>query len=797
MPAWQFRTLGSAELAGRDRVVAVDDPLLVAFLAVLAVEGDGGIAAADLQLLLTPEAKRDAARRELARLVAGARDLLGETAIVVGGDERYALAPDALSLDVDVFPQAREMECADFLRGVPLPDGPEFRDWLAATRRRVAPRTNTPSSTVRPRNRASLRSTAIAAFIVIVVAGAGYRAFARPATGFVAGDVVMVADVANHTRDTVFDQGMLTAATVALRQSARVSLYPRSRLAAIYRLMKLDATGTALDYELAQDVAERDHVRWVLGLSISRGADGYHVGARVADVRRHLEVADVNATAPAKNDVLGTLDRVLVGVRRKLAESPWDVQARHRPLPLVTTASLEALRSYAEGSTAWSGQRYDHAGELWRRAVDLDTGFAMAYGALGSWYYYHHDRATGQHYYDEALKRSDRLTEWERLRLLEGQAAYRGNTDSALVLSRKMSERFPGVTSSYNYGVTLMQAGRREEAIVAYRRALAFDSLHVNSWINLATSAKGLGRYDEAVSFYERAGNIDSAALYSANINGEYGGTLIRVGRIADAEAVFRRMAAADRVTDRMLGQRSLGWLALAQGRLVEAIDAFQLSLAAAQQANNTLGEGRNHILLASVFRTANRPVEANAEITRALALDKSPVFEPSLLAVLVYACQQLDRPRDAEAVAALLHERVNPDSREDKGAEAYANGVLQLIRHRPDSALLYFRQATDFPVAVQRLMGKAEAFQALGQRDSTRVALETLVDSGGFGGQGQDDWLRAPLLLGDVLLASGDSAGAVKRYQEVIARWRDAPADFPDLVTARARLSALTAARR
>lgn len=789
MPAWQFRTLGSAALVGRDRAVPLDDPLLIAFLAVLAVEGDA-MAGGDLQLLLTPDAKRDAARRELARVVGRARELLGDDAIVITADERYTLAPGALSLDVDVASPAGDAACEEFLRDAPLPDAPEFREWLAAARRRVAPRAASPARA--PRGRKTIARVAIV-LAAMVAAAIGVRyTIARPKTGFVTGDVVMLADVANETGDTLFDQGMLTAAGVAIQQSGRVQLYSRARLPAVYRLMRLDARTTPLDYDLAQDVAERDHVRWVLGLSIVRSADGYHVAARVADVVRHVEVAGADAVAPTKGDVIGTLDQVLVRVRRKLAESPWDVHSRHEPLPLVTTASLEALRSYADGSTEWSRQRYDRAEELWRRAVDLDTGFAVAYGALGNWYYYHHDRENGERYYSDALARSARLTERERLRLLAAQATYRGNTDSALALSRTISVRFPSAVTLYNYGVSLMQMDRREEAMVVFHRALDFDSLHVNSWINLATSAKGLGRNDEALRYYERAGQIDSMALYSSNINNEYGGTLVRVGRIDDAEAAFHRMANADRLGDRVLGLRSLGFLALWRGRLAEAITAFRQSVEVAQQLNNPYDEGRNRLLLAGAYRTANRTAEANAEITRVLALAKSPVFEPSMLAVLIYACQQLDRSRDAASVAVLLHERVRPDSRPDRGAEAYANGVLQLLKHRPDSALVFLRRATDFQVNVQRLMNTAEAFQALGQRDSTRATLQALTLAGGFGGQGQDDWLRAPLLLGDVLLASGDTAGAIKRYQEVATRWRNAPADFPDLVTARARLAAL-----
>lgn len=794
MPPWKLQTLGSTALIGADRTIPLHDPMLIAFIAVLAVAGDAGVAEGELQLLLTPDAKREAARRELSRLVGRVRELLGESSLSTRPGERYTLAPQALSLDVELRANDSGAVCAEFLRDLRIGDAPEFDEWLAATRQRVRARvTAIPQGVTRRRK---LVGAVVAAAVLVVVAS-GYYLTAQRLTGFAPGDVIMLADVANQTGDTLFGRGILTAASVALGESRRVRLYSRARLPAVYALMKISDRATALDYELAQDVAERDHVRWVLGLTVARATEGYRIGARIADVDQHLEIADLSTTAQTKSNVIGALDELLVRVRHALGESRWITRRGHTPLPLVTTASLEALRSYAEGSSAWSASRFEQARELWQRAVDLDTGFAMAYGSLGSWHYYHHDRLKGEHFYEEALKRSARLTEWERLRLLDGQATYRGNLDSALVLSRTIAERFPSVNSWYGYGTSLLQRRRHEDAIISFRRALTFDSLHVNSWLNLATSSKALNRYDDAIRFYERAGQIDSSVLYTSNINNEYGGALVHAGRLADAEAVFRHMVAGDEISNRMLGLRSLGWLALWQGRLYEAIGNFQQSIEAAHQANNPLGEGRNRMLLAGVYRTANRMADANAEITRALLLAREPTFDPNMLAALVFTCQQLDRSRDAESIAALLHQRVRPDSRVDQTAEAYANGVVMLLHDHPDSALAYFRRAADFPVRTQQLMSTAEAFQALGQRDSVRTVLSAVVDADGFGAQAEDDWLRAPLLLADALLALGDSVGAVKRYQDVATRWRDAPQDMPDLVKARSRLAALARVRR
>ena len=271
MATWELRTRGPVALVAAGRVVPLDDPMLVAFLAVLALAGDDGVADSEMQLLLTPDAKRDAARRELARIDARARELLGATAIDARAGERRALASDALALDVEVLAAGAETSCSDFLRDLRLADAPEFDAWLDAARRRVRPRIAAVpfDDTRRRRNPPRGALVALGAAIVLVVAIGAY-AMMRPSTGFATGDVVLLADVANQTGDTLFDQGMLTAASVALEQSGRVRLYPRARLPLVYRLMRIADRGTTLDYELAQDVAERDHVRWVLGLTVSR-----------------------------------------------------------------------------------------------------------------------------------------------------------------------------------------------------------------------------------------------------------------------------------------------------------------------------------------------------------------------------------------------------------------------------------------------------------------------------------------------------------------------------------------------
>src|SRR5262249_61529348 len=102
--------------------------------------------------------------------------------------------------------------------------------------------------------------------------------------------------------------------------------------------MKLD-TPVTLTYELAKEVAERDHVPFVVGLSVLRDGSSYRVVARTTDVTRGRDLAEISASSPIQREVIGALGDRLVTVRRALGETRSELDDRRAPLPTVTTAS--------------------------------------------------------------------------------------------------------------------------------------------------------------------------------------------------------------------------------------------------------------------------------------------------------------------------------------------------------------------------------------------------------------------------------------------------------------------------
>jgi tetratricopeptide (TPR) repeat protein len=251
-------------------------------------------------------------------------------------------------------------------------------------------------------------------------------------------------------------------------------------------------------------------------------------------------------------------------------------------------------------------------------------------------------------------------------------------------------------------------------------------------------------------------------------------------------------MAAGPTLAARAAGFRSLGYLATWRGRIDEAAVQFEHAADASVQMGAPLTEVRNRLLLAWTHRLAGRQTAANNEMNRVMQLVSAPAMEPGFLSFIVTGLVRLDRLADAESVLSVLRSRVDSASDVDRAADALASGTVALANARPDSALWFGRRAAGFPqdLLVFSLLG--DAHRALGQRDSAETALRRVIDADAFGAESQEVWLRAHVLLGDLLLSKGDTARARQTYQALLQRWREAPQTLPELVTARARLVAL-----
>jgi adenylate cyclase len=206
---------------------------------------------------------------------------------------------------------------------------------------------------------------------------------------------------------------------------------------------------------------------------------------------------------------------------------------------------LEALW-YAGQSTRES---VDRARQLAQEAIEMDPGFASAYSILGL---AHMVDALGGFSRNprESLEFSNKMLE-KAIEMDGSQAstpALRGYTlamlgryDEAIAEAERAYDLAPNNQSVlYWYGTVLCVVGRPEEAISPLKEALRLNPVAPNAYFrSLGMAHIGVGRYEEAITYYRKATNrepddlIAQLGLVSAGI---------RAGRDEEARAAAKEV---------------------------------------------------------------------------------------------------------------------------------------------------------------------------------------------------------------------------------------------------------------
>lgn len=183
-------------------------------------------------------------------------------------------------------------------------------------------------------------------------------------------------------------------------------------------------------------------------------------------------------------------------------------------------AYREALRINPAHYDAWRdlGQVLQKQGELdeaihcFRRAAHLRPASHLAFSLLGFALHQKGEVDAALANYREALRLHD---DPETRSNLAAALLQKGRFDEALAELRYVVRRQPGqVRAHNNLGAALMKqvmhsaqadTAKLEEAVAAFRRALALDPEYLESWRNLGASLKIQGRFDEAGEAFRAA----------------------------------------------------------------------------------------------------------------------------------------------------------------------------------------------------------------------------------------------------------------------------------------------------
>jgi serine/threonine protein kinase/tetratricopeptide (TPR) repeat protein len=661
------------------------------------------------------------------------------------------------------------------------------RRWQSAAELQRALAATTPASRATP--------VAITAGAILVLSAAAAYFYLHQAPKLTSTDTIVLAEFTNTTGDPVFDDTLRQGLAVQLQQSPFLSLISEERIRSTLPLMNQPADAR-LTPDLAQGVCARTGSTAVLEGSIAALGSQYVLGLRAKHCTTGDILADEQAQAARKEEVLSTLGQIADRFRTRVGESLATIEKHSTPLEEATTPSLEALKAFNTGRNTMLSAGWERRLPHLQRAIAIDPEFAMAHALVGFGYSSMGESALGRQSLVKAYQLRSRASDVERLNI---ETLYdrdvTGNLDRERRTLETWAESYPRDPrpQSLMAGLALTSTGQYELAIAQTEKAIALEA-GAPTYASKARNQLLLNRLDDALLTVRRAAErklesdetflvsyfvaflkgddeeLSRAATVARNNPGSEDIVshletlaLARSGRLQDA----RRMSAVPVEIAQRSGRRERAGLFEA-GRAVW--EAFYGNAAAARQSAAKalkLGRGRD-VDYAAAFALA---LSGDLPQSRALAEDLAREAAEDTSVQFMYlptlrALFSLNAGDPAAAIQALQIAsrydlalgRVGFIGRFGGLYPIYARGL----------AYLAARQPTDAAVEFQRIL------------DHRSIVLVDPMDA------------MARLQLARALALSGDTVKAKGVYNDLLTLWKNADPDIRVLKDAQAEYARL-----
>jgi tetratricopeptide (TPR) repeat protein len=605
-------------------------------------------------------------------------------------------------------------------------------------------------------------------------------------------DTIVLADFVNTTGETVFDTALREATEVGLQQSPYLNIVPDRKTAAILTEMRRGADDH-MTGNVAIEVCQRAGGKVTVQGSISSIGTTYLVGLAAIRCDDGTPIAREEVEARRKEDVVDALGNATSRLRARLGESMPSIQKYDVPLERATTPSLDALRAYGQALST-----LEKSGDLatvpfFKRAIELDPNFALAYGTLADIYWNLGEAELARQNAIKAYELRDRVTDLEKLSIETGYRLYVTGEREKAIEAFEIARRTYPVSSRFlnDLGVVYGSLGRFDQEIAIYRESLRADPSVSTIYGNLAVSLMALGKIDEAGTVLSEAArrNLQSDYLLQVNYWREFlrgngdemkrilvrsqdvpGAQSLLVSEQANTEAYFGHFEKARQLSNTAAklmqneGQKEAAGLCLAQAAVREAeIGDYARARDLISRAQHLTHDQNVLTLTALVMVQIGDFAKGHVLAGK---LDKqypSNTFIQKYWLPVIGAVAELRQRQGAKGVNLL-------------------SPVEPLDSAAPDE----FPTGTLYPAYV-----RGQAYLALGDGGKAEVEFQKLLDHRGMV---LNFLLGALARLGQAraYACSHDSLRAHDAYRDFLQLWKDADPDLPIFKQAKAEYAAL-----
>jgi serine/threonine protein kinase/tetratricopeptide (TPR) repeat protein len=662
------------------------------------------------------------------------------------------------------------------------------------------------SGVAQSRFRPGRKSLAFATLLLIACAGGSYWHY-RNREKLSANDTIVLADVTNQTSDPVLDDAINFALRIELAQTPFLRVLDEEKVRGYMKELNQPIDGR-ITLDIARQVCAKTSSKAMVSSAVADTGNGYRIMMKAIDCANGKTVAQSARNVTFRKNLVHELGLAGSELRGEMGEPASSVKKYNQPLEEVTSSSLEAIQLLAQGfRQQLSNESASPPPALaisllsfYKRAVDLDPSFALAWASLGNVYQTQaqFNMRLAMEAEAKAYELRNRLIPQLRYLIVTLYLSIGGDLEKAYPVYEEWVQNFPldGV-AHHNFGDVLVWLGQFDRAADEYREALRLSPT-MTSYDSLMSSTLYAGRLAEAKAVFEEAQShkLDSIELHVnaqllAFLQHDETGMQTQLAWARgnpEAEAAILQGIGIEkayhgqfRESQMILHKAEERFQNMAErvkgSSLANEMTEFNLDLATQEAESGSLGDAQH--LLSSLTERDPRLVAFSEDFAlldaRAGDVEQAQKIAFSINRNLpvdtlvqnytlpaIYAAIKLRQNDPAEAITilqpALRYDLAYPQTGFNSLYPAYLRGLAYLRMGDGRLAAAEFQKLIDHPAVVGR----------------------------------NDIGALSYLQLGRAQTMTGDKAAARNSYESFLTLWKDADSNIPAVKQAKAEYAKL-----
>jgi tetratricopeptide (TPR) repeat protein len=416
------------------------------------------------------------------------------------------------------------------------------------------------------------------------------------------------------------------------------------------------SSGGKLNERLAQLVCRSVGIKVVVTGEVELDRGKLRIRVRALDPVLSEIIVEAAEDGIERKDVLRAADglarRLRDGLRERDAESTAELEGE-----TFVTASLEAMKAYAEAQDLYKAGKVEQAIDEYRKAISYDPDFGRAYAGIASNLANVAQVEEAQKYYDLALSKIDLMNERGKYRTRGSYYLFVRDTKKAVEEFSALVKKYPADTAGYaNLALAHFYERNMEKALEVGRRSLEIYPKNLLERNNVALYALYAGDFETARTEARAVLELNPAyaKAYVALGLAELG-----LGRLEEAETVYRRLKSEGGSASAIsMSTMAIADIAMYRGAWKEAIPVLRRGIAGDRANQNTAGLGQKLVALAEAHLELGLQDEALSAVREALERTRRTSVLVPAARILVRA----GRLSEARSISAELSKRLQAD---------------------------------------------------------------------------------------------------------------------------------------